>query len=69
AVKVHAPVDVGHRASTIVHLSNSAARVGQVLEFDPARETITNNETAAAMIGRMYRDAHWAVPQDAGKPA
>jgi predicted dehydrogenase len=68
-VKVNASVDVGHRASTIVHLSNIAARVGQVLEFDPVHETITNNETAAAMIGRKYRDAHWAVPQDAGRPA
>lgn len=56
---------VGHLAATIVHLSNIAARVDSVLHFDPQTEKITNNETAANLVKRKYRDNHWSVPRNA----
>lgn len=63
AQTLNADVHVGHRAATIVHLSNIAARTGAVLEFDPVKERITNHEKAAAMVARAYRREHWAVPK------
>lgn len=65
AVSMNASVDAGRLSATIVHLANIAARTGQVLNFDPATETITNGESANAMVRRKYRDGHWAVPQGA----
>ncbi|MEZ5942468.1 MAG: Gfo/Idh/MocA family oxidoreductase [Planctomycetaceae bacterium] len=58
----NASIEVGHRAATIVHLANIAARTRGVLEFDPVTEQITNNEVANALIQRTYRD-HWATPK------
>jgi predicted dehydrogenase len=57
-----ADVHAGHRAATVVHLANIAARTGRVLQFDPEREQITGDEQAQALVGRRYRDGHWAVP-------
>lgn len=62
ATTTNANVAVGHRAATLVHLANIAARVGEVLHFDPATEQFTNSDAANAMVGRMYRDGHWGVP-------
>ncbi|MCA9045019.1 MAG: hypothetical protein KDA69_11900, partial [Planctomycetaceae bacterium] len=58
----NASIEVGHRAATIVHLANIAARTRGVLEFDPQTEQITNNESANALIQRTYR-VHWATPK------
>ncbi len=63
AVSMNSSVDAGRLSATIVHLANIAARTGQVLNFDPATETITNGELANAMVRRKYRDGHWAVPK------
>lgn len=54
----------GHLSATLVHLANIAAVTGEVLRFDPAKEQITNNKEANAMVRRRYRDGHWAVPHD-----
>ena len=61
---MNASVDAGRLSATIVHLANIAARTGQVLEFDPATESITNGETPNALVRRKYRTGHWAVPKD-----
>ena len=63
AVATNASVDAGRLSATIVHLANIAARTGQVLEFDPTTETITNGDSANEMVRRKYRDGHWSVPQ------
>jgi len=60
---LNADVRAGHLAATIVHLANISARVGGVLQFDPQRETITNNAAAQALVQRQYRSGHWAVPK------
>ncbi len=53
----------GHRAATICHLANISARVARVLNFDPQREAIQDDQQAHGMLGRDYRDGHWAVPE------
>jgi len=61
---LNASVDAGRLSATIVHLANIAARTGQVLEFDPEKERITNGEAANSMVRRKYREGHWAVPKN-----
>ncbi|MHC4880926.1 MAG: Gfo/Idh/MocA family protein [Planctomycetota bacterium] len=58
----NASIEVGHRAATIVHLANIAARTGHVLEFDPATERVLNYAESDAMTRREYRD-HWGTPE------
>lgn len=61
--KPAANIEVGHRAATIVHLSNIAARTRHVLEFDPEREIIINDEEANQLVQRQYRPDHWGTPK------
>lgn len=56
---------VGHLAATVVHLSNIAARVSGTLDFNQETEQITNNEPAAKLVKRQYREGHWSVPKGA----
>ncbi len=59
----NADVNAGHRSAALVHLANIAARVGRVVRFDPRTEAILGDDEAAALLGRRYRDGHWAVPR------
>lgn len=61
--KLNADVTAGRLSAGIVHLANIAARVGSVLQFDPAKEQITNHAEANALVRRQYRDSHWATPR------
>ena len=63
--RLNADVHVGLRAAGIVHLANIAARTGRALHFDPAAEQIVGDEDANRLVGRAYRDNHWAVPRGA----
>lgn len=58
-----ADVLAGHRAATVVHLANIAARTGRVLTFDPASEQIVDDQQANDLVRREYRKDHWAVPK------
>lgn len=60
-----ADITVGHCAATVVHLANIAARVGRVLAFDAEREEIAGDTEANQLVGRSYRDGHWAAPAGA----
>jgi predicted dehydrogenase len=59
----NADAAAGHRSAALVHLANIGARVGRVLRFDPRTEAILGDDEAAAMLGRRYREGHWAVPR------
>lgn len=59
----NADASVGHRAATLVHLGNLAARFGRVLQFDPVAERIVNDPEAEPFVRRAYREGHWAVPR------
>ena len=62
--QVNADAMAGHLSAALVHLANIGARVGRVLEFDPANERIGGDSEAAALVRRQYRQGHWAVPRN-----
>ncbi len=57
------PVETGHRTSSLCTLANIAYRLGRPLEWDPATETITNDESANRLLGDAYRTSLAAVPR------
>ncbi len=58
-----APAEVGHLSAGICHLANIATRLRKTVEFDPAKEQITNSPEANGLLRRKYRD-HWSVPKN-----
>ena len=63
--QLHADVDAGVRSATVVHLANIAARLKRVLQFDPQSGQCPHDQEANRLVGRTYRDQHWAVPHGA----
>lgn len=59
-----ADVEIGHLSASLCHLGNIATRVGRVLHFDPDKERILNDNEAAGLLRRTYREGHWAVPKN-----
>jgi len=58
-----APMEEAHRSVALVHLANISLRVGRSLSFDPEREEIVQDEEAAQLLRRTYRQGgHWAIP-------
>jgi len=57
-----ADIEVGHLSSALSHLGNLATRIGRVIRFDPAQETVLSDPEAARGLRREYRPGHWAVP-------
>jgi hypothetical protein len=47
----------------LCHLGNIVARTGRAIRFDPKTEKILGDKEAAALLGRKYRQGHWAVPK------
>ena len=58
-----AEIAVGFVSTALCHLGNVATRVGRTLHFDPAAERIVGDDEAARLLGRTYREGHWAVPR------
>ncbi|MBS0262536.1 MAG: Gfo/Idh/MocA family oxidoreductase [Planctomycetes bacterium] len=61
--QLNASIQVGFLSASLVHLANIAARVGRVLKFDPQREQILDDDAANQLLGRKYREGHWAIPR------
>jgi len=61
----NADIEIGHHSVALVHLANIAVKVGRGLQIDPTAEQIVGDEEANALIGRQYRDGHWAIPTNA----
>ena len=61
----NADIEIGHLSASLTHLGNIATRVGRLLHFDPATETILDDPEAHGLLGRTYRKGHWAVPRRA----
>jgi hypothetical protein len=59
----NADIETGHLSAALCHLGNIGSRVGRVLHFDNAKEQITGDSRANAMVRRAYRASHWAVPK------
>jgi len=62
--RLNAPVEIGYRTATALHLANISTRVGKTIQFDPVGEQIVGgDEAASALLSRKYRDGgHWGVP-------
>ena len=55
-----ADIAIGHRAATVCHLGNIAARLSRTIQFDGRKEQIVGDADANALLSRSYRDGHWA---------
>ena len=49
------PAEIGHRTATICHLSGIAERLGRPLKWDPDKEEIVGDESAARQLDRPRR--------------
>lgn len=56
-----APAEVVHLSCSLIHLGETAYRVGRVLHFDPEREQIIDDAEANALLTKEYRDP-WKMP-------
>jgi len=56
-----ANAEVGHLSCGLVHLGETAYRVGRVLHFDPDREVVKDDPDANALLTKEYR-APWDIP-------
>jgi predicted dehydrogenase len=54
---------VGHPASVLCHAGNIAARVGRILQFDPASETFADDDQANGLRTRAEYRKPWVLPQ------
>ena len=59
----NADVEIGLQAATAVHLGNICARLDRKLTFDPNTQQFVGDDEANKLIGREYREGHWAVPK------
>ncbi len=58
-----ADIALGFPSAALCHLGNLATRLGRTIDFDPKSETIPNDREANALLGRTYREGHWAIPK------
>jgi len=49
------PLEEGHRSTTFAHLANIAVKTGSRIDWDPEKETITNNAEANRLLHYEYR--------------
>lgn len=62
--KPNADIEVGQGSAVLAHLSNILARTNAgTLAFDGEKERIVGMPEAKALVGRTYREGHWAVPE------
>jgi len=60
-----ADIEEAFRSVALVHLGNVASRLERSLAFDPVKEAVVGDEEANRLLGRVYRQGHWAVPAGA----
>jgi predicted dehydrogenase len=58
----NASAEVAHLSCALVHLGDIAYRVGRVLNFDAAMETIKDDRQANALLGKEYRSP-WSISE------
>lgn len=57
----NADIEIGHLSATLAHLSNILSYTGRrSLTFDPKTERFVDAPDANALVGRTYREGHWA---------
>lgn len=58
-----ADIEEAYRTVALVHLGNLSVQLGRALTLDPTGQRVVGDEEATRLLGRTYRDAHWAVPR------
>ncbi|HJT76614.1 MAG TPA: Gfo/Idh/MocA family oxidoreductase [Gemmataceae bacterium] len=53
--RLNAPIEEGHRSTSLCHLGNVAWRVGRVLRWDGQAEAVADDPEANRLLGRVYR--------------
>lgn len=59
----NADAQTGHLSAALAHLANIATRLDAKLKFDPVKEEFIGHDDANRLLGRAYREGHWAVPK------
>ncbi len=59
----NADIEEGHKSTRLCHLGNIAYRVGRVLRFDAATETVSGDDAANKLLGRTYRKGFGIGPE------
>lgn len=57
------PIEEGFYSCALIHLANISYRLGRTIHFNPDTQTIINDEEAARMLGREYRDPY-RIPKE-----
>ncbi|MCA9041487.1 MAG: Gfo/Idh/MocA family oxidoreductase, partial [Planctomycetaceae bacterium] len=57
-----ADAETAHLSASLCHLANISTRLGRTIHMDHSMESIINDEEANALLGREYREGHWAIP-------
>ena len=60
--RTNADIEIGHLSAALPHLGNIVARTGRSIRFDPEAEQIIGDDEANRLLGRRYREKHWAIP-------
>ena len=58
--KCNCDLETGHRSTSFAHLANLALAAGSRIEWDPAKERVTNNEKLNQSLQYEYR-APWKL--------
>ena len=57
----NAPLEVGHAAAVVPHLTNISSRVGRQIRWDPKKEIIIDDPEASKLLTKEYRGP-WHLP-------
>jgi predicted dehydrogenase len=61
-----ADIEEAYRTVALVHLGNLAVELGRSLQLDPGGDRVMGDDEATRLLGRPYRDGHWAAPRSPG---
>ena len=61
-----ADIEEAYRTVALVHLGNLAVELGRSLQLDPGGDRVVGDDEATRLLGRTYRDGHWAAPRSPG---
>lgn len=59
--KPNASAETGHLSACLCHLGNLCARLGRDIHFDPQKEKFIDDAEADKLLGREYREGHFAA--------
>lgn len=61
----NADIETGFLSSALSHLGNIAIRLARSPRFDPRKAQFIDDNEANQLLGRTYRQGHWAIPKGA----